>query len=300
MLTDTTLCRLSQGTSTASNVAYYGAPLQDSLWHETCRRLIPQLPNPHCRAALQFLTSDKEDLHEIIQDTDLQLQDRLGFACRYLPDADLEEFLNGISQQSLAAGLLDGLLVDGFSPRGLDIMSAYVDRTADVQTACVLTACVKARVPSDAVTAVALSTDVRVGLWLDVYRDLLDRWQLWVERAKFDVDRLTSLPGAVPQQLYVRCGYCSSSVIPPRTPGSGGGGSGSGGGGNRRTPTSACPSCRRPLPKCSVCLLHLGSATEGYTKATKAQPSVGKVQRFGWWYQSLLQCDYDNYLGNAC
>eukprot|EP00041_Stephanoeca_diplocostata_P029889 m.890823 g.890823 ORF g.890823 m.890823 type:complete len:815 (+) comp23652_c1_seq21:726-3170(+) len=280
----------STGTSASSQVAYYGVPQQDSLWHETCRRLIPQLPNPHCRAALKFLSCDKDDLREIIQDTDLHLQDRLGFACRYLPDEELDEFLNGISQQSLAAGMLDGVLVDGLSPRGLDLIAAYVDRTADVQTACLLTSCVKARVSPDTPIANALANDVRVSHWLVAYQDLLDTWQLWVERAKFDVDRLRTHPGTVPQHVYVRCGYCSASVTPSHTPGGGGGGSGVAGAGNRRTPTSACPSCSRPLPKCSVCLLRLGSATEGFVKSTAFTPSKGKVQRFGWWISWCQGC----------
>ena len=34
-----------------------------------------------------------------------------------------------------------------------------------------------------------INTDLRAQEWIESYRDLLDRWQLWTERAKFDVGR---------------------------------------------------------------------------------------------------------------
>ena len=47
------------GFSADANRGSYGAQdtSQDSLWQETCRRLLPQLPSPYLRCALQFLIS---------------------------------------------------------------------------------------------------------------------------------------------------------------------------------------------------------------------------------------------------
>lgn len=45
-----------------------------------------------------------------------------------------------LSEWALVAGSVKGLLVEGFSEKGMDIISAYVDATADVQTASILTA----------------------------------------------------------------------------------------------------------------------------------------------------------------
>lgn len=42
-----------------------------------------------------------------------------------------------------------------------------------------------------------IASDPRVLCWLEAYRDLLDQWQLFTERAKFDVDRLQALGGKV-------------------------------------------------------------------------------------------------------
>lgn len=70
----------------------------------------------------------------------------------------------------------------------------YVDRTADVQSAAALTA---SAISADPVSMQPLFSDPRVEDWLETYRDLLDQWQLFVERAKFDVDRLQALGGKV-------------------------------------------------------------------------------------------------------
>mmetsp|Transcript_3921 Transcript_3921/g.12256 ORF Transcript_3921/g.12256 Transcript_3921/m.12256 type:complete len:981 (+) Transcript_3921:44-2986(+) len=274
------------------------ASADESLWRDTCRRLIPDLPDPTIRAALTFLTTQDKSFGAIVDDESLELSDRLGFAFRYLSDDRLLEFLNAQSKRALEGGRLEGLLVEGFSARGLDILEAYVDRTADVQTAAALTA---SAISADPVSMQGLSAEPRVERWLEAYRDLLDQWQLFIERAKFDVDRLQSQSGkANATQVYVRCTFCNSSVIPSklsrgnvasrmrpaaaRNP-------------SRRT-TMACSSCRRPLPRCSVCLLHLGTATKGTTGvATKSSSAArvaaeggGKIQRLGWWISWCQRC----------
>lgn len=55
----------------------------DSLWRDTARRLIPDIPDPALRAALTFLTTQDKSYPTIVGDEGLELEDRLGFACRY-------------------------------------------------------------------------------------------------------------------------------------------------------------------------------------------------------------------------
>ena len=57
--------------------------------------------------------------------------------------------------------------------------------------------------------------DVRVAGWMDAYRDLLDAWQLWSERAQLDVVRLAARVPAttVPPHVFVRCSFCDASVV---------------------------------------------------------------------------------------
>jgi len=54
----------------------------DSLWRDTARKLLPDIPNPALRAALTFLTTQDKAYATIVGDEALELEDRLGFACR--------------------------------------------------------------------------------------------------------------------------------------------------------------------------------------------------------------------------
>ena len=91
------------------------------------------------------------------------------------------------------------------------------------------------------------------------YRDLLDRWSLWHERAILDIAQ-NAEAGTNPPQVYARCSFCNQ-CLSMRTAGA-----------NqyinqtRYTARSkvqvkerimGCPSCNKPLPNCSICHLPL-------------------------------------------
>ena len=56
----------------------------------------------------------------------------------------------------------------------MNLLENYVDRTSDIQTACMLAL--------QGISCVELSTDRRVHTWIQGYRDLLNRWMLWHQR----------------------------------------------------------------------------------------------------------------------
>ena len=64
--------------------------------------------------------------------THLRYHTRLGFACRYLPDADLLYYLDRVSESALATGDIAGMIVEGSGEGGIAMLGSYVDRTADV------------------------------------------------------------------------------------------------------------------------------------------------------------------------
>lgn len=208
----------------------------------------------------------------------------------------------------LAAGEIDGMILTGLTELGLDLLTNYVNRTGDIQTASL----------ASSVAVPRYFKDSRVEEWVDCYRDLLDRWQLYYTRARFDIARgrciqLSNSSGVsaadmTPTQIYVRCNFCNQSIarnlmipgvrsregrrlIVPGGggPGSGGGygggggmhghdksgsmGGGSGGpvpggapgsGGAGAGKSIVCPSCSKPLPRCAICLLHLGVPADGH------------------------------------
>jgi hypothetical protein len=227
----------------------------------------------YMRGLLKFLIAlhAEKGHQQVLEDENLSLCDRVGFACRFLPRDQLQAFLETCIEKCKISGNIEGLTVTGIDRTGIQILQAYVDRYADVQTAALVTS----RVILPAAWEVEKWTCVE---WLDSYRSLLNTWQMWQSRAMFDVDRSelmrslqtreSSLKGnsravaanrrflmAVPFQMDARCTYCQLSLSLKQN--------------NTNTNQwlremnkpvlSCCPHCRKPLPRCSVCMLSLGA-----------------------------------------
>lgn len=210
----------------------------------------------------------------ILNDTTLPLTDRIAFACRYLSAEDLRAFITQHEEDCEQFGRLEGLILTGLNPTGIRILQTYLDSTGDIQTLALLAA----RLPSSFV-----SQNQPLGNWIVIYQDLLNQWQLFHERARFDVERSRlddvlnglsnfardpdakelqaelSAPSSlsVPPQLYVRCNFCNASLSLSNLLRQGGSHSSWL---NRAKPKlTCCPSCRKPLPQCALCLLPFGS-----------------------------------------
>uniref|UniRef100_A0AAV1U7S2 WD repeat protein mio zinc-ribbon like domain-containing protein n=1 Tax=Peronospora matthiolae TaxID=2874970 RepID=A0AAV1U7S2_9STRA len=211
----------------------------------------------------------------ILHDVTLPLSDRLAFACRYLQADDLLAFVNQHEKESEQYGRLEGLLVTGINGNGIRLLQTYLDMTGDIQTLALLAA----RVPS---SYKAESSPMEK--WIQIYKDLLNQWQLFHERARFDVGRsqLEDLLNgfasvsrecdaddrhtegvqepstlSVPPQLFVRCNFCNASLSLAcllRL-----GGSHSSWLNRAKPKLTCCPTCRKPLPQCALCLLPFGS-----------------------------------------
>lgn len=214
-------------------------------------------------------------------------------------------YIQTTAESHTNSGEIDGMILSGLTEAGLDLLTNYVNRTGDIQTAAL----------ASSVAVPRYFKDGRVEEWVDCYRDLLDRWQLYYTRARFDIARgrciqqstLSGVSAAdmTPTQIYVRCNFCNQSIarnllIPgvrgrdgrrlmvQGGPGSGGhggmhghdkqgsmggmgqgavaapGAPGSGSGPAANSNKSiVCPSCSKPLPRCAICLLHLGVPAEG-------------------------------------
>ncbi|CAG0885536.1 unnamed protein product [Cyprideis torosa] len=157
---------------------------------------------------------------------------------------------------------------------GIDLLQKYVDVTGDVQTAALLAA------------HGCLVDDVSPRRWIMAYTDLLDAWGLWHQRALLDamVVKGGGDNRAPPPQVFISCYFCGQSISPaishqPRggpvpgalsaSPGKGGGRSSPAAAGatgilspsmqpHSKGKTNSCRWCRKPLPRCSICLVHMG------------------------------------------
>ncbi|CAM9416523.1 unnamed protein product [Phaeothamnion confervicola] len=221
----------------------------------------------------------------VLQDAAISLADRLALACLYLPRDQLAAFVDREAEGCVATGDLEGVLVTGLGAHGVMLLQAYVDRTGDVQTAALVTA----RLPP---AGTATRRDERPKErtcceWLETYRELLNTWQLWHSRALLDVGRAelraeqsrraadpggTSADGRrsswespeLPEDvdrttlphLYVRCNFCNHGL--PLSALRRQGGMGSSWLSRQKPVLTGCPACRKPLPKCYICLLPMG------------------------------------------
>jgi len=111
---------------------------------------------------------------------------------------------------------------------------------------------------------------------MTTYRELLDSWQLWHERALLDVSLRDQK--ATPAQVFARCNFCNQPltlgvtakhnphsaphVLSSSAP---------------KARISSCPNCRKPLPRCSLCLLPLGCSNP-----TESSKFSGFSQWFTW------------------
>lgn len=234
----------------------------NQLWRETCSTQRSQLASPYLRAIFAFLASDSPFYRQVLAEDGMSVEDRVAFAITYLPDAQLKEFINDITSQLVAAGNLDGMLLTGLSSEGIDLLEQYVNQTSDVQTA--------------AITAVFTGTaqackDERIPLWINSYRELLNQWSLYFERCHFDiVSQVCESSNPHPPHVYINCNFCGKSITinkaAGRAPSSSSTPMNHFATANRpphqqRQKITCCPSCRKALPRCAVCLGTLGTAS---------------------------------------
>src|ERR1700719_4121373 len=98
---------------------------------EHCERLIVRLQDPYFRALLTYLTSN--DWSEVLEEEALPFRERLAIAFQFLDDKSLSSYLRRNKESCCQRGDIEGLIVTGLTPMGMDILQSYVDRTGDVQ-----------------------------------------------------------------------------------------------------------------------------------------------------------------------
>jgi WD repeat-containing protein mio len=262
---------------------------------------------------------------DILLDDEICLEDRLAFSSRFLPHFDLISFLEYETQLKSSRGDLEGFMLLGFRQAGIDLLQNYLDQSGDVQTVALLCSHVEkdrltlmeqrglnsrlnsnpsisstttsaSNAPSSSSNLFATSMNIiaqgdkQLNEWIECYRDLLDGWQLWKQRATFDVGRAALIRGDELQQqqqggggggasaggaggksgsaasgggggdgdagLFIRCNFCNAaitlSVLSQQTTMKNKPWLS-----NQKPILGCCPSCRNFLPKCYVCLLSL-------------------------------------------
>lgn len=285
-------------------IAGYGGKTiaQLAVWRTACASLLQredlslerakQSSVAYLRGMCEFLMNigTNESLGHVLDNPHLSLSDRVAFGCRFLGSAKLASYLRRCIEKCQQEGNIEGLVITGLSKVGIQILRSFVDIYSDIQT----TALVVSRVvlPADWSYERRLCVE-----WVECYRNLLNTWQMWQSRAMFDVDRAevlrrfkTKIGGTPnfqrrmqsnsrarqspqppdpdilpsnPAQMEVRCNYCSSPISLKRNSGM------TNQWLSKMQPLlNCCPNCRKPLPRCSICLLSLG-ALNPYMELTR-------------------------------
>ncbi|XP_003222042.1 GATOR2 complex protein MIOS [Anolis carolinensis] len=271
---------------------------KNSLWREMCSTLRLQLNNPYLCAMFAFLTSESGSYDGVLYESNVAVRDRVAFACKFLTDAQLNRFIEKLTNEMKEAGNLEGILLTGLTKDGVDLMESYVDRTGDVQTA---SYCMLQGSPSDVLK------DERVQYWIENYRNLLDAWRFWHKRAEFDIHRSKLDPSSKPlAQVFVSCNFCGKSIsyscssIPHQGRGfSQYGVSGS----PTKSKVTSCPGCRKPLPRCALCLINMGTPVSSCPGGSKSDEKVDlskdkKLAQFNNWFTWCHNCRHGGHAGH--
>lgn len=226
---------------------------KSSMWRQQCISAKQYLSDPYLRVMFSFLTSESESYEEVLEEKDVAVEDRVAFACCFLSDIKLFEYLRNLTAKLTEEGDLGGMLLTGATPECIPLLQRFLDRSGDIQSV----SFIAARVFSP-----ALLKEDTVQEWISNYRNLLDSWKLWTQRAHFDIALSSRTESEKPaQQVFVSCNFCGKSISAFMQ--------GRGRGLFARAPNkskiTSCPNCRKPLPRCSICLLNMGSASGAYS-----------------------------------
>lgn len=261
---------------------------RNALWRRTCGTLRYQLENPYLRAIFAFTSCDDDNYDDVLNEVDMSVEDRVAFALNFLPDAKLKVYLCKLTEELTKTGDLDGILLTGMSDKGIDLMENYMDRTCDVQTVAVATVFSMSN---------NVMKDTRVLDWIEGYRDILDRWRLWHKRAQFDIVRQMFIQDhRVLPQVHISCNFCPNQITniqsKDRMLMPGGANSYRVQQNRPKMPhnipkVSCCQKCRKALPRCAICLAHMGTWS-GLGADTSG--SGVKLTEFGDWFTWCQTC----------
>ncbi|XP_046677879.1 GATOR complex protein MIOS-like [Homalodisca vitripennis] len=261
---------------------------RSSMWRELCMSQRAQISNPYLRAMFAFLTLEGDNYDTVLNEPGLAVEDRVALACLYLSNARLYEYLSQLTETLISSGDLGGVLLTGAGSECVSLLQHYLDRSGDVQSACLIAACT---FPSQ-----LLDKDSQVQEWIASYRNLLNSWHMWNHRARVDIALSTRNPGTKPvQQVFVSCNFCGKSVSAYMQASSLSRGQLARlGATSNRLKMTSCPNCRKPQPRCAVCLVNMGTPAyyDGNPSPSPSRPSTTplRLSPFNSWYTWCQTC----------
>ncbi|MCJ1336585.1 hypothetical protein MMC09_001863 [Bachmanniomyces sp. S44760] len=266
----------------------------DDDWHDMVQDLYQDATDTYTKALLKLVA--KSDWSAVLEETDLPLRYRTGIALTHLSDDSLTAYINEQTSVAIASGNIEGVVLTGLNEKAMVLFTNYLETTADLQTA----------VLAMSFTVPCYIQDIRFSAWRDAYRQLLNSWQMFLERARFDVQsaklatpnpsrrsgsktQVQSTLSPPPRQITIRCTNCDQPLdrnpahtasikdtsSAPKTA-SVGSGLHAGSIFHDAKSGTVCPKCGAHLPRCVICDHWVGAPdpqSRGAVAATKNSKS---------------------------
>lgn len=236
--------------------------------------LYADITDPYLRAIFAFLSQVDDHWEGILKEKKLPLTDRMAFACMYLSDSQLGDYIKKQITLCIEMGDLTGILLTGTTGEGVGLLQSYLDSSEDIQTVSLI---------ASRFFANEQTSNPLIQYWISTYRGLLDTWGFWELRAQFDI--MMGNRTIPPKSIYLLCNFCGKSISSalhedPRMRSS-------------KIIDRQCPHCRKPLPRCSLCLMHMGTPTStAIQSASKTRSSDTQFQSkpFSSWFAWCQTC----------
>jgi hypothetical protein len=247
-----------------------------------CAWMADMTDEPYLKGLLAYFISG--DWNTVVEMDQLSLTDRIGVALKYLPDDRLSHFLKLCTQETIAYGNIEGLLLTGLADRAMDLFEHYIAKYGDLQSAVLILS-----------RACPLYIqDQRWQLWKETYLNQMQVWRTFLERTHYIKEhnlRSVSREGRSINKpsspsLALRCYNCQQNLalrkdsrsarkylvpVPDRSkhhvgpqprphPQKG----------NASSPSLACPNCNAQMPRCGLCMMWLGSPDPSKVGAAQA------------------------------
>ncbi|XP_065221938.1 GATOR2 complex protein MIOS-B [Planococcus citri] len=261
-----------------------------SLWRELCPTTKEQLSDPYLKAAFAFLVDQSKTFEHVLCETDMLIDDRVAFACIFLSDADLVEYVCKLTDYIYETGDITGIILTGTSEECIPLLQKYLDKTGDVQSVSLIAV--------RGFHSNFLHEDNICQSWIESYRSLLDGWRLWIERAKFDI--VLNAQKVPPQQVFISCNFCGKSIsaflqdkIRNKSKMIGiqnNDASNYQGLRMLHDEITSCPNCHKPLPRCAICLTNMGTQSTYLGPGSNAPTTSIKSCEFSSWFTWCQTC----------
>ncbi|XP_054286757.1 GATOR complex protein MIOS [Macrosteles quadrilineatus] len=258
---------------------------KSSLWRELCMSSRTNLSDPYLRAIFAFLTAEGDNYDGVLNEVGMAVEDRVAFACMFLSNVRLAEYVSSLSAGLVERGRLAGMLLTGAGADCIPLLQHYLDNTGDVQSVALVATCT--------FSSQLLDKDTQVQDWINSYRNLLNSWRMWNHRARVDISLSMRNPGTKPQQqVFVSCNFCGKSVSAYMQANAMNRGQLARlGTTSNKLKMTCCPNCRKPQPRCAICLVNMGTpSTYDGTRSPPRTPPSTRLSPLSSWYTWCQTC----------